>query len=91
MECWIRTTVTIAINTAYTGGLYRGDIAWRFPVKFADNNVVVTCSHFKWGTAASWATVSDVTAEIATLRGIDAVSRASGSCVFSARAIGQWK
>lgn len=90
-ECWIYTTKNVAINNAY-GSLYQGTWTWTFPtaVGFTDAPTV-TCSHFKWGTGASWGTVSASTTTNATLRGIDAVTRASGSCVIAAYAIGKWK
>ena len=88
-ECWIRTTQNVAINNAY-GSLYQGTWTWTFPITFI-TGPTVTCSHFKYGSGASWGTVSTANATSASLRGIDISSRASGSCVISAYAIGRWK
>ena len=88
-ECWITTTKNVALNTAY-GSLYQGSWTWTFPITF-NANPAVTCSLFKWGTGASWGAVSAATTTNATLRGIDAISRASGSCAIAAYAIGRWK
>ena len=47
---------------------------------------------FLHGTGASWGTVSAVATNQADLRGIDAISRATGTaCAISATAIGRWK
>ena len=89
VECWVRTQQNIAINTAY-GSLYQGTWTWTFPITFIANPTVI-CSRFKWGTSASWGTVSTETTTEASLRGIDISSRASGSTIIAAYAIGRWK
>ena len=88
-ECWINTTENVALNTAY-GSLYQGTWTWNFPLTFTAAPTV-TCSHFKWGTGASWATISSSTTTSADIRGIDAYSRSSGSTAIAAYAIGKWK
>ena len=88
-ECWIRTEQNVAINGAY-GSLFQGTWTWNFPITFI-TGPAVTCSHFKWGSGASWGTVSTANTTSASLRSIDISSRASGSCVISAYAIGRWK
>lgn len=89
LECWIRTTQNVAINNAY-GSLYQGVWTWNFPVTFITPPTVV-CSEMKWGTSASWAETTGVTISTASLRAFDVASRASGSTVISAYAIGRWK
>ena len=89
-ECWVNTTQNVALNNAY-GSLYQGTWRWDFPIEFSGSVPTVVCSHFKWGTGASWGTVSDVYSTHADLRGIDATSRASGSTAIRAYAIGRWK
>ena len=88
-ECWVRTQQNVAINLSY-GSLYQGTWTWTFPITFIENPTV-TCSRFKWGSGASWGTVSTETTTGASLRGIDTSSRASGSTIISAYAIGKWK
>ena len=89
LECWIRTTQTIAINNAY-GNLYLNNWVWTFPVSFI-SAPTVTCSEFHWGTGGSWGTVANSTTTTATLRGIDNASRAANTTAISAYAIGKWK
>ena len=88
-ECWIYTTQNVAINSTY-GSLYQGTWQWQFPFEFTSAPIAV-CSYFKWGTGASWGTVSVTNKGSATLRGIDTTSRASGSTVIQAYAKGYWK
>ena len=88
-ECWVNTTQNVAINSAY-GSLYQGTWTWSFAITFK-GNPAVTCSHFKWGTGASWGTVSASSTTNAVLRGFDVVSRTAGSCNITAYAIGRWK
>lgn len=90
--CWQNISLTtVAINTAY-GSLFQGTYNWTFPASFVGASTAVHCSHFKWGTSASWGTVSDFTTTSANLRGIDAFSRATGtSVVIGAIAIGRWQ
>ena len=91
LECWIHTTQNVAINSAF-GSLYQGSWTWNFPTGVVFVAVpTVTCSLFKWGTSASWGTIAGVQTTWASLRGIDAYSRASGSCEIAAYAIGKWK
>ena len=92
MICYMNISVTDqAINNSY-GSLYQSTRTWTFPVAFIDNNVSVCCSQFQWGTSASWGTVVGADKNTATLRGIDAFSRATGTEVkIQAIAIGKWK
>lgn len=89
--CTVSMTVTDqAINTAY-GSLYQGARTWTYPIAFVSIKVVV-CSEFKYGTSASWGSVSTFTTTSASLRGYDAFSRATGTeTKISAIAIGKWK
>jgi hypothetical protein len=89
--CWVRMNVTDqAINTAY-GSLFQGVRTWTYPATFIDVPAV-SCGEFKWGTGSSWGASAGADATTASLRGIDAVSRASGTAVsISAIAIGRWK
>lgn len=88
-ECWIRTSQNVAINTSY-GSLYQGTWTWNFPITFIEAPTA-NCSHFKWGTGASWGSVSTTATTSAGLRGLDTNSRASGTTTISAYAIGKWK
>lgn len=88
LECWQRTTVNVAVNSAY-GSAYLGGWSWNFPMAFSDHPVV-TCSEFKWGTGASWGGVVGVGTTHVNLEVYDLFSRASGSCVVSVYAIGHW-
>ena len=91
LECCIKTTKNVAINNEY-GSLYQGSWTWTFPSAVAFTAApTVTCSHFKWGTGASWGTVAGSSTASADLRVIDVMSRASGSCDIAAYAIGKWK
>ena len=89
LECWLRTTQTLAINSAY-GSMYINNYVWTFPAAFI-STPTVTCSEFHWGSSASWGTIAAAGATSATLRGVDSFSRASGSTTISAYAIGRWK
>ena len=88
-ECWVNTSQNVAINNVY-GSLYQGTWTWNFAITF-NANPAVTCSLFKWGTGASWGTVSASSTKNAVLRGFDVVSRAAGTCNIAAYAIGRWK
>lgn len=90
MLCWINTTSTsIAINNAY-GSLYYANYDWTFPASFIGIQTT-TCSQFKWGTSASWGSVSGGNSIVATLRVYDIASRSSGTETrISAMAIGGW-
>lgn len=89
--CWIKTSRTdIAINSAY-GSLFQGTWTWTYPKSFPNGTLfpTVTCSEFKWGTSASWGTISEAYQASAVLRGIDVSSRATGTNVnISAMAVG---
>lgn len=89
--CWVCDEPTNqTINSAY-GSLFQSIRNWTYPASFVAIPAV-HCSQFKHGTGASWGTVSDTTTTYASLRGIDAFSRASGTyCRISAIAIGRWK
>lgn len=93
MICYMNISVTDqAINNAYGSNLYQSTRIWTFPVSFVDNNVSVCCSQFQWGTSASWGTVVGSDKNTATLRGIDAFSRATGTeTKIQAIAIGKWE
>lgn len=89
--CWIYIEPTDqAINNAY-GSLFQNTRVWTYPSAFI-NNPSVQCSMFKWGTGAGWGTVSLLDTSTCELRGIDILSRATGTAVrISAMAIGRWK
>lgn len=90
--CWYRTVDnTIAINNAY-GSLFQNVKTWTYPAAFIAAPTV-QCSEFRWGTGASWGTVGGTPlVASAVLRGIDSISRATGTDVnITAMAIGVWK
>jgi len=91
MICWNQISVQDqAINSTY-GSLYQGTRTITFPAEFI-TDPVVTCSQFQWGTSASWGSVVSTSTTGATIRGIDAISRATGTnCVIGWYAIGRWK
>lgn len=93
MECWVRTTEQVALTTVYVSPIHTGTWTWTFPIAFVggDARPTVTVSEFKWGTGGGWGSVSGVAPTQTTLRGYDCYSRASGSTVISAYAIGKWK
>jgi hypothetical protein len=88
-ECWINTTKNVALNNSY-GSLYQGTWIWTFPFTFVAEPTVLV-GRMTWGTGASWGTVASVSTTNSGLRGIDVVSRASGSTTISAYAKGKWK
>lgn len=88
--CWLNTTTNMALDTAYAS-LYIGNYSWTYPKAFT-SVPTVTVGMMKWGTGASWGTLAGLPSTTsATLRGIDAVSRASGNTYIQAMAIGRWK
>jgi len=89
--CWLNINVNDqAINSAY-GSLYQGTRTWTYPKEFIATPSV-TCSFFKWGTSASWGTVSTASTTSSTLRGIDVSSRATGTnTLIAAIAVGRWE
>lgn len=89
--CTLNTIVNDqAISTPY-GSLYEGNREWWYLNGFKETPVVL-CSFFKWGTGASWGTVSYADEQYAKLRGMDAISRAKGTDVkIHAMAIGRYK
>lgn len=92
MICRLDISVTDqAINNAYAGGVYQGTRAWAFPAAFSGSPVVVPGA-FRWGSSASWSAIGgSASATTATLRGLDMVSRSSGTATqISAIAIGRW-
>lgn len=91
MICLLDITVTNqAISSAY-GSLFQGTRGWTFPMPFV-RKPTVNCSCFKWGSGASWGTVSAISNTAATLRGIDVLSRATGTAtIIQATAIGYWR
>ena len=86
--CILNTTKNnIAISNSY-GSLYVGSYVWTFPKPFA-SAPSVTCGSFIWGTGSSWGLVRASTTTSATLYGMDAFKRASGTNVYiQATAIG---
>lgn len=90
MVCTLSTAVTDqGIDTAYTT-LYQGSRNWIFPAEFS-GTPSVTCGCFRWGTSASWSTVSAIGTGYATLRGLDTTSRPAGTTVtIAAIAVGRW-
>ena len=89
-ECWIHTSQSVAISNVY-GSLYQGTWRWYFPFIFISAPTVL-CAQFKWGTSASWGTVSGVAVDYTDLRAIDVLSRdTTAASVISAYAKGRWK
>ena len=89
--CYMREFPTDqALNTAY-GALFQGTRVWTFPVAFF-SAPAVTCGSFRWGSGASWGTLAATPGTTTvTLRGIDNVTRATGTSVdIEAIAIGRW-
>lgn len=89
--CWVHMEVSDqAINTPY-GSVYQGSRTWPYPAAFAERPSVA-CSLFRWGTGASIGGVAATpSTSSATLRGIDFISRASGTnTAISAIAVGRW-
>lgn len=84
--CWYNATITQAINASY-GGMFIGNHTWSFARNFS-TAPVVSVGTFQWGSAASWGTCYAVDASQAQLRGFDPISRAAGSTVVRATAIG---
>ena len=69
----------------------QGSYTWTFPVEFV-SAPTVTVGAVRWGTGASWGTLAGAPSTTqAILRGIDTVSRASGSTLIEAIAVGWWK
>jgi hypothetical protein len=89
--CWHRTTLTAQSVSGSYGVLYQGSINWTFPMAFA-SEPAVTCSEYKWGTSASWGSLSGTpTTTYAPLRIMDAFNRSPGTAYLSVIAIGRWK
>lgn len=88
--CWMTINVTNqAINTAY-GSFFQGSRAWNLPAAFAAVPSAA-CSHFKWGSSASWGAISGASETVVTLRGLDISSRPTGtSTEIGAIAVGRW-
>lgn len=91
MICWVKMIVTDqTIDNPY-GSLFQATRRWCYPKPFV-YKPVVNCSQFLWGTSASWGSVNNAEPTYAVLRGIDPISRPSGTQVrISAIAIGKWK
>lgn len=89
MIAYYRQTISDDIYLRY-GTLYYTTKSWIFPISFYEAPVV-SCSEFKWETSSSWGSVSTVSTQIAVLLGMDAYSRATGSIVIAAMAVGRWK
>lgn len=89
--CWTYiVTSNQAISNGY-GSLYQGTRVWTYPAAFIDIPTV-ECTMFKWGTGAGWGAISTVDIASCELRGLDILSRATGTEVkISAMAIGRWK
>lgn len=91
--CWLNISVTDqAISDPYSGILYTGSRTWTFPMPFI-SSPVVSCGIFKWGSSASWGSLSGQSSvSTATLRGYDIAPRKAGTtCLIQAIAIGRWK
>ena len=89
--CTINTTVNVSIDNVYIETwLWQNVWNWTFPVAFT-NTPALSCSYFKWGTGASWGTVTSVSSTVGGLRGMDVYSRPSGTTAIGAIAIGRWK
>lgn len=89
--CTMNITVTNqALADAY-GSLFQGARTWDFPMPFA-SPPAVTCSLFKWGSAASWGGVAQTpSGSSVALRGWDIAARPSGTATnISATAEGRW-
>jgi hypothetical protein len=89
---WTTSTVTNQACSGAYGSLFQGSRTWTFPISFYARPAV-TCSEFKWGTSASWGTLSGTpTTTSADIRIMDAFTRATGTNTnFSCIAIGTWK
>lgn len=91
MVAWVNVTMRNIAFNAYAGGWYLGSYTWTFPVAFTAAPVVA-CGQFKWGSGASIPLSRGATTTTATLSGMDAVARASGTPVdISAVAVGRWR
>lgn len=91
--CWLNISVTDqAISDPYSSILYTGSRTWTFPMPFI-SSPVVSCGIFKWGSSASWGSLSGQSSvSTATLRGYDIIPREAGTtCLIQAIAIGRWK
>lgn len=90
MICTYVTRVTnFAINRQYVS-IYQGTYDWTFPVQFI--GVPIVDCNIKYSSSASWSTVVDANATLATLRAYDVVSRPAGeNTTIRAKAIGRWK
>lgn len=89
--CWNYEVVTNqAINNSYST-LYQGTRSYLFPVEFLSAPAPLS-SAFKWGTSASWGTISAISTTTISVRGIDTGSRATGTnTLIGYAAIGTWK
>lgn len=97
MICWNSMTVTNqAISNAYANGsvtLYQDVRNIQYPQAFIEKPAL-TCTEFRWGTSASWGTISthDTPKTHGQLRVIDIAQRPSGtSTSISWVAVGKWK
>ncbi len=86
----VETVTDQSIDNAY-GSLYQGVRAYTFPQQFSETPTPLT-TVFKWGTSASWGTVSAISTTSISIRGIDVNQRASGTeTIIGYAAIGKWK
>ena len=91
MVAWVNVTKNNIAFNSYAGGWYLGTYNWTFPLPFIAAPVVA-CGQFKWGSGASIPLSRGATTTTATLSGMDAVARASGTPVdISAVAVGKWR
>ncbi len=90
---WNSMTVQDQAMSSSYGSAYQGSRVITFPVDFYDTNYSPHCSHFLYGTGASWGSVANkVSKSQMTIRGMDFYSRTTGTnCHISWMAIGKWK
>ena len=68
---WNNLAVTDqALDNAY-GSFYQGTRTITFPVAFVGSTPSCQCSHFLWGTSASWGSVVDANLVSLVVRGMD--------------------
>lgn len=88
--CWLYTVVTNQSITNAYGSFYQNTRTMVFPVAFSEVPSV-SCSCFKWGTSASWGTISDISTSTFLPRAIDILPRDTGTSTSIAyQAIGRW-
>lgn len=89
--CYDEGTVTDWSCTNVYGSLYQGTRTFTFAYEFIENPAV-SMTGPKWGTSASWGSVSTIYPTSVNFRMIDVDSLPAGtSTVYSYIAIGRWK